>query len=257
MKNSIVIFTLLLLISHLVAGQVTIGVVDYMKVDNHAEYLEVEKNWQKIHEIRLKNGLIIGWGVYEVLFRPLESPYNFVTISWYDSFSKLDKKISDKILEEAFPKKSKDDWEAFFERTEKSRKRLTSGVFQQQLSCSNRLDYFGKYYVINVINVKSESSKEYLALKEDIYKPLFEEAIHNKNIVSWSLWASWPGNMKGYQYLSANGYTSLEQIEEVDCLQYFQKIHPNNNRDDISKKEEELETLVSSEIWKTIYRVFE
>lgn len=257
LKRSILIIALLILSSVPIIGQDLIGVVDYMKVDNPAEYIEVEKNWQKIHEVRLKKGLITGWGVYEVMFKPLDSPYNFVSISWYDSFSKLDKNVSNEILDEAFPEKSKDDWVTFMDRTEKSRKRLTSAVFQQRLSSSDSLDHAGKYYVINEINIKSERSNEYLELKKEICKPMFEEAVRNKNIVSWSLWAKWTGTMKGHQYLSADGYTSLEQIEEVDYLQYFQKVHPNKNKDQFSNKVKELENLVNSEIWKTRYRIFE
>jgi hypothetical protein len=255
-KRSIIIFALLLLKFNPTIGQDILGVVDYMKVSNHAEYLEVEKQWQKIHEIRFKKGTIIGWGVYQVMFKELDNPYNFVSISWYDNFSKLDKGIPDEVFEEAFPEKSEEDLKAFFARTEQSRERLTSRVFQQQLSCSDLLDHSSKYYAITEINVKRGKSKAYLALKEEIYKPLFEEAIHNNNRASWSLWAKWPSNMEGYQYLSADGYTSLEQVDEVDYLQYFQKIHPQKNIDQINDKEEELGNIIGSEMWKTIYRVY-
>jgi len=236
-------------------SQNIIGVVDYMKVDNKTEYLEIEKSWQKIHEVRFRKNMIVGWGVYQVMFKAIEDPYNFVTISWYDNFSKLDKEIPDEILNEAYPEKNKEDWDAFFKQTRNSRKIITSGVFHQQISCSDGLDHSGKIYVINEISVKPGKSKEYLALKEEIYKPLYQEAIRNENRTSWSLWAKWPGNMKDFQYVSADGYTSLDQIEVVNYLDYFQKIHPGKNVEQINEKDEELRTSVNSEMWKMIYRV--
>ncbi len=232
-----------------------IGVVDYMKVDDPEAYLKIENNWQEIHEVRLEKGMIVGWGVYQIMFKTVEDSYNFVTITWYDSFSKIDDKITKEVFNEAFPKKSADDWEVFYKQTETSRKITASRVFHQQISCSNSLDHFGKIYVVNEINVKPGKSKEYLAFKEEIYKPLYEEAIRNNDRTSWSLWAKWPGNMKDFQYVSADGYSSLDQIEVVNYLDYFNKIHPDKHIDHINAKAEELRTLVNSEMWKMIYRV--
>lgn len=255
MKNSILIFAFLFLISHAVTGQVTIGVIDYLVIADHAEFLEVENSWQKINEVRIKKDMIVGWGVYKVMFKTFDSPYDFVSIIWYDSFSKLDTDIPEEVLSEAYPEKTKEDWKAFFKRTKNSKKTLTSGVFEQKLFCNNGIDNDGIYFVINEINVKPSNSAEYLRLNEEIYKPMFEEAIRNNNRVAWTLWAKWPGSMKGYHYLTADGYSSLEQIDEVDYLKYFQKIHPEKNIDQISKKVEELGELVNSEMWKVIYKV--
>lgn len=255
MKNSILIFAFLLLLACPVIGQVTIGVIDYLEIDDPQEFLEVEKSWKKINEVRIEKGMIIGWGLYKVMFNTLDSPYDFVSIIWYDSFSKLDTDIPEEVLNEAYPEKIEVDWRIFFERTKNSRKILTSGVFQQKLFCDTGIDNDGIYFVIYEFNVKPSNSKEYLKLNEEIYQPLFEEAIRNNNRVAWTLWAKWPGSMKGNHYLSADGYTSLEQIDEVDYLKYFQKIHPDKNIDQISKKVEELGTLVNSEMWKVIYKV--
>ncbi len=232
-----------------------IGVVDYMKVESPETYLKIENSWQKIHEVRLKEGMIVGWGVYQIMFKTVKDSYNYVTITWYDSFSKIDDKIPKKVFNEAFPENSNNDWEDFYNQTENARKIISSGVFHQQISCSNSLDHSGKIYVVNEINVKPGKSKEYLAFKEEIYKPLYEEAIRNNNRTSWSLWAKWPGNMKDFQYISADGYTSLDQIEVVNYLEYFNKIHPEKQIDHINTKAEELRTLVNTEMWKMIYRV--
>ena len=85
--------------------------------------------------------------------------------------------------------------------------------------------------------------------------PLYMEDKKNNNRMGWSLWAKWPGNMKDFQYVSADGYKNLEQINRVDNLSYFSKIHPNLDMDRISERVEELRTLVNTEMWKMIYSV--
>ena len=236
-------------------SQNIIGVVDYMKVENTDEYLEIEKQWQKIHRERLKEGMIIGWAVYQIMFKTVEDPYNFVTISWYDAFSKLDKKVPQSILDAAFPDKTKDDWKEFDQQTNSCRKLVASGVFHQQISTSPDLSNLANFYVVNEINVKPGKSKEFLEIEREIYLPLYLEDKKNNNRLGWSLWAKWPGDMKDFQYVSADGYRDLEQIDQVDYLSYFSKIHPDKNVDEISDRKEELRTLVNTEMWKMIYCV--
>lgn len=248
--------TIALFISLTASGQAVIGVVDYMQVDDPNEYLELEKTWQKIHQERLREGMIEGWAVYEVMFKTVEDPYNYITVSWYDSFSKLDKGIPESVIEAALPNMSKEERKAFDERTNNSRKRIASGVFHQRLTCANnKLDSEGKYYIINEISVNRGQSKELLRLYEEIYKPLFQEDIKNNNRTNWSFWEKWPGNMKDFQYLSADGYANLEQIDHTNLMKYFKMIHPDKDAAKISDRIEELRTLVNSEMWKMIYRV--
>ena len=90
---------------------------------------------------------------------------------------------------------------------------------------------------------------------EDIYIPMYQEDIRQGNREAWSLWEKWPGNMKNFQYLAADGYNSLEQIEPIDFLEYFKNIHPAKDIDDISAQIEEMRELVNTEMWKLIYVV--
>jgi hypothetical protein len=57
------------------------------------------------------------------------------------------------------------------------------------------------------------------------------------------------------QYVSADGFDNLDQIKNVNYIEYFIKIHPEKDMDQISKKTEEMRTLINSELWKMIYRV--
>ena len=205
---------------------------------------------------RIKNDMIVAWSVFKVMFKTTEDPYNYITVSWYDSFSKLDKDVPQEILKAAFPDKSEEDWNEFHEITNSSRKLVSSGVFHQRLTTrtEGKLNLEGIYYVINEINVSKGKSKEYLDILEEIYLPIYKADIISKNRVTWSLWEKWPGNMKDFQYLAADGYQTLEQIEPIDYFHYFNKLHPAKSADEISKQVQEIRELVNSEMWKIEFR---
>lgn len=235
-------------------SQNIIGVGTYMTVDNVEEFLKIEKKWEKINKVRFKEGMIKGWAVYQVMFKTPKDPYNYISVSWYDSFSKMDKEIPIEIYQAAFPEMTEEDIKDFNQKTKDSNTQISAGVFHQRMTCANGLDSKGKFYVINEIKVQHGKSKEFIEIYEKIYKPLYEEDIRNNNRTWWSFWEKWPGNLKDFQYLSADGYSSLEQIDQVNYLEYFHKIHPDKDHDEISKRVEELRELVSTEMWKLIYR---
>jgi hypothetical protein len=66
--------------------------VEYMKVPpgGFVAYDEVEKLWKKIHEVRIKEGTLVNWGVYgRVMPGGSDYPYNFATASGYNNYKDL------------------------------------------------------------------------------------------------------------------------------------------------------------------------
>ena len=67
--------------------------VQYMKVPagGDSAYLEVEKFWKKMHEVRIKEGSMTNWGVYgRMLPEGSEYPYGYATASGYNSFKDIE-----------------------------------------------------------------------------------------------------------------------------------------------------------------------
>lgn len=63
--------------------------VEYMKVASggDAAYAEIEKQWRKIHDVRIKDGVLATWGLYgRVLPGGSDYPYNYATVSGYNHF---------------------------------------------------------------------------------------------------------------------------------------------------------------------------
>ena len=66
--------------------------VEYMKVPagGDAAYQDVEKVWKKLHEVRIKDGTLVNWGLYgRVLPGGSDYPYNYATASGYSHFKDL------------------------------------------------------------------------------------------------------------------------------------------------------------------------
>jgi hypothetical protein len=67
--------------------------VEYMRVPagSHAAYADVEKQWRKLHDVRIKEGVLASWGLYSrVLPGGSDYPYNYVTVSGYNAFKDMD-----------------------------------------------------------------------------------------------------------------------------------------------------------------------
>jgi hypothetical protein len=255
LRNTFIILLILFHIPIIVKGQAVIGVADYMKVVNVEEYLELEKQWYQIHKERLKEGMISGWAMYEVVFTSPEESYDFVTVSWYDSFSKMREAVSDETIQAAFPDMNANEIKEFHQKTEQARTRVSQEFFHQMLTSAEGLDTQGKFYRINEIKVQKGKSKDLLEIYEEIYLPLYKEDVKQQKRTVWSLWEKFEGTLKDYQYLSADGYSSMDQIDQVNYKAYFNKIHPNKDVEKISEEVEKLRELVSTEMWKLIMRV--
>jgi hypothetical protein len=66
--------------------------VAYMKVPTggDAAYLEIEKLWKKMHDVRIKEGTLANWGVYgRVLPGGSDYPYNYVTANGYSHYKDI------------------------------------------------------------------------------------------------------------------------------------------------------------------------
>ena len=248
---------ILMIVFFAATAQNVIGVVEYVKVDDQESFIETEKEWQKIYKDLIKSGDIVGCSLYQVLYKTKEDPYNYIKILWLDSFTKINFKISYENFLTAYPRKDEEAWKDLQQRTKLCKKVTSSGVFQQQLSCSNGLDHLGKFYRISEINIKPGESKRYMSLIKDIYLPVYQEDVKNSNRTAWSVWAKWTGSLDNFQYTTADGYIDLDDIEQDKFSDYFKKVHPDKDMAKISGEMKELSVLVNSEMWKLIFRILE
>lgn len=66
--------------------------VEYMRVAAGGDdaYSDVEKQWRKLHEVRIKEGTLASWALYgRVLPGGSDYPYNYATVSGYSHFKDM------------------------------------------------------------------------------------------------------------------------------------------------------------------------
>ena len=64
-------------------------IIEYMKVPRGGDeaYVEVEKLWKKMHEVRIKEGTLADWGVYgRILPGGSDYPYDYATANGYNRY---------------------------------------------------------------------------------------------------------------------------------------------------------------------------
>ncbi len=236
-------------------GQGVIGFLEYIKAEDPEEFLKIEEEWHPIYKNLIKQKEMDGCAAYQVMYKTREDDYNYIKILWFDAFSKISFRPNHDNFLEAYPNKDESDWKDLQKRTKEAYKVIKSGYFQMQASCANGLDKEGSFYRINELNIQPGKSKEYLSLMKDIYLPIYKEAVKDQHRTAWSLWAKWTGTTDNFEYNTADGYGSMDQIDQDRFNEIFRELFPDKNIDEISDQMKDLSTLVNSEMWKMVYRI--
>ena len=148
---------------HVSHSQNVMAVVDYMKVEPSkvSQYLELEKKWKKIHETRIKSGVITNWGLYEVMFTGENDAYNYVTVTWYNGMEKFDDPLPQSAYEEAYPVlASQEGRQAFMKETLDARSLVASNAFHLVTQAQTDPESPPKYFAINSMRVKPKKAQD-------------------------------------------------------------------------------------------------
>ncbi len=257
MKKAYITALLVLHFSALTHGQALFGAVEYLRVENRDAFKSVQEKWNKIHTARAGLKEISGWSLYEVSSRIMADPYNYVRVTYYDSFLKMDKGISERAVKKAYPDISDTAWQAMIVEEKNSCKIVSSGVFYRELACLQGLDKNAAYFMISEIAVTPGKSKDFLSIEDEIYKPVFEKLIEDHECTAWSIWSKWTGETENYHFIVAQGFMSLEKIDEENFGNAFTKVHPGKDYGATEQSLASLRTMKNSEIWKVIFRTIQ
>lgn len=236
-------------------AQSLIGAVEYLQVENRDIFKSIQQKWMKIQKSRAELKEISGWSIYEVSSRMTTQPYNYVRITYFDSFLKMDDVISEKAMKGAYPSLNKEEWKAMAEEEKASYSVASSGVFYREIGSLVGLDRKASFFLINEITVNPGKSRDYLVMQEEYYKPVYDELIKNEECTAWSVWAKWSGKSENYQFVTAEGFQSLDKIETENFARTFGIVHHGLDYSQISKNLEGIKETKNSEVWKIIFRV--
>jgi hypothetical protein len=250
MKN--LYLTILLFLTSLTIEAQIVAVVDYMKVPENGgtAYLAIENQWKALHQSRVESGKILAWHVWYVWNSGANSPYNYVTVSIYENFNKIENQLTEAEFKKFWGDKTDD----FLKKTVASRSLIYSEIYHLETGIDAAVS--DKYIVINSIHTDNVS--DYIKMENVAYKPMHEEAKKLGTRNSWGIWTRWPSVDNSVQAVAVDGYTKFADINGVDYGALFEKVIAGKKAGEILdmtdqiQKTDEIRTIVKSEIWEFV-----
>lgn len=222
---------------------------------NTEEYEKVMKEyWKPLHQLRKQNGKIINWSLFKVHFAGAAEEYNYVSVTYYESFIKTEPNDNfPELMKAANPKA---DAAAILAKTRDLRTIQRQAVY-------NRIDVTTpksgapvatKYVVIDFMQSRGGMDAEYYKLEREIWKPMHQTFVDGEKLNSWTFWGlALPGGSgSNHDYVISNVYSSYSQIVNQDYVAAFKKAHPEKNLQEIADQTSKARDIVRREIWELI-----
>lgn len=227
--------------------------IDYLKVEteNMAEFEQLVKaEWMPVLEKEVSVKDLTGYYFYKVVYPGGNlSKYNYVLLRTYQ------------------------DLDAMMAKGERLNELLTGGgnsllsktldivdyqyseLWRTEAGVMNIMDArHGEYAVINFMWVKPGMESQYLALENDIARPLHEERIKQNKMYNWRTYSLMKPGGVGYDYnfITADFYDKVSNIEYGFTNEIMQSVMPRANFTETMNAIINTREIVNSELWKLL-----
>lgn len=227
--------------------------VDYLKVETKdlTAFEElVTKEWKSVYKSEIAQGRVNGCYFYRVEYPGGQlKDYNYVLVR---TFSDLNKILESK---EQFREKLANRKGNLMKRTLELAKHQYSELWRTEAGIVDTTnESLSKFAVINFMRVVPGKEPEYLALENDIARPLHQERIDQGMMHSWQTYSLLkPGGVEyDYNFATADYYNNLKNIEYVFTNDIVQSVMPRANITETLEAMYITRDIVRSELWKLI-----
>jgi len=235
------------------------AVVELMKVEpgQEANYIDLEQQiWKPIHQERVKQGKLVGWILYQVMYTGTNDIYNYATVNVYSDLKSMENPYDEIDFAKVHPGKDIDEE---FNRTLNLRKLVKSQLISRVIY-ANPKGSGGpaphKYIVVNYM--KSKPGGNFIQIENELAKPTSQELVKNGNWAGWSLWSNvFPrGSGMESDFVTVDNYPDFSKLGSVNYTQAFEKANPGKKWADYADKFANSKEMVRSELWKVVDFVF-
>ncbi len=232
--------------------------VDYLKVDadKKAEFEKFQSEiWKPIHKARLKTKEISSWRFYRVQYPSGENTeYNYVLVTVFSSFDDLGDPYEDlgTIVERVHPGKS---WDEINMKGSSLRRIVKSEVFKSIDLLDSQLGKSPPPFVtVDYMKVQPQDEKDYVRLETEIWKPIHQYRVDQGIMGNWALFfLQFPGGTNyPYTYATANYFDTWSQVQNSWPDDFWLKVHPDADSDNLVAMTHASRELVSSQIWRIV-----
>jgi len=109
------------------------------------------------------------------------------------------------------------------------------------------------YIQIDFMNVKQGVGAEYVAMEQEIWKPVHKERINQGMISYWGLYeAIYTEPDASYNYITVNVFHDLSKLENFFDYEIIESAHPGRSMNAILNRTLESRDFVHNEVWQLV-----
>jgi hypothetical protein len=211
-------------------GHAQFIVVNYMQVKpgGEAAYIELERNWKKVHEARQLAGNMMQWFLYTKEFGGAADGYQFMTVNVYKSLADYFSEDWDAI-NKWLPDMNEKAWADFSVKTESIRTIALTQCFYVNAKTAAKGAKPHQFLVLDLMKTFPSKEGDYAKSEMEIFKPVHEEMVKQKNKEGWEFWQKQFGSNAAFDFATANYYSSMAQFGTGDWEAIFKKVHPGKS----------------------------
>jgi hypothetical protein len=223
--------------------------VQYVKIKpgQWNNFMELEKSVVEYHQARVEKGIITSWSLYRKKFSGSDEDYQFIWVHQYDDFKKTENANPRELLNSLY---TQEELDATMKTMRETREIVRTEHYDGVIFAEGNKP--SKYVRLNFFKVKGSDTQDFLKIRKEYVKPVFEQIIEDGHLNSWGLWRK-SYYYKDYQFVSADGYSEYGQWKEsLHVKEAFDKVKPGEDFDQVGEDMMRTRTLVKSEIWELI-----
>lgn len=234
-------------------------IVETMKTmpNKSAEYEKNEREiWKKLHQERIKRGLIVSWNLYAVRYPSGSSvAYDYVTVTVIQGLKKVENPWgtmftdAEKLLTKEQYKRGMDIGDL--------RNLTTSTVYYGSdfVAADPKATTPSRYQMINMMKIKNDKWDDAMNMETKIVKPMHVEMMKTGGKAAWGLYTQMlpSGENHVSDYVTSDFYNTWEDVnKEGDFKKALAKVHPGMSAVAYDKKISDARRLVNRELWELI-----
>jgi len=220
--------------------------VTYFQVEkNHlADFLDGVEDWKDYHQTRLNDDERKAWRLYHVPYSSSSAWYNFVTVEIASALN-------------AFQSAERNDIQILKEGKNqqiKLRFAVHTEIWATEAGVYSEPSEPSRYVNTNFMYAFPESMQDYLHLETEIAAPLHQQQKDNNRMDGWNFYRLvFPtGSMVAYNFITADHYSNIEQIEMGITREVIMEVHPDLNVDQFEDFADSIRERVWSDLWELV-----
>ena len=111
-----------------------------------------------------------------------------------------------------------------------------------------------QFVVLDYMKVAPGKEAEYVRLEQQVFKPLHQQRVKNKEMVAWGLYEVpfTADTHREYDYVTANVYDNIAATEATGLMPAFMRLHPGKAGTSLIAQTAAARVTVRHEIWQLL-----